>query len=89
MEKSKALLEFLAKNIVENPDQVFVEGRTDEMGVLLTLHVAGTDMGNVIGKGGTTAKALRWLLRVVGTKENARVNLKIAEPEGTYRAQRA
>ena len=52
------------------------------MGVLITLDVAGGDMGKIIGRDGATAKALRTLLRVVGMKNNARVNLKINEPEG-------
>jgi hypothetical protein len=54
----------------------------DEMGVLITLDVDGGDMGKIIGRDGATAKALRTLLRVVGMKNNARVNLKINEPEG-------
>jgi predicted RNA-binding protein YlqC (UPF0109 family) len=54
----------------------------DQMGVLLTLDVNPDDMGKIIGRSGNTAKAIRTLLRVVGMKNNARVNLKINEPEG-------
>jgi predicted RNA-binding protein YlqC (UPF0109 family) len=70
------------KALVDNPDKVKVDRRVDEMGVLITLDVAPEDMGKVIGRDGATAKALRTLLRVVGMKNNARVNLKINEPEG-------
>ena len=59
----------------------------DEMGVLLTLTVHPDDMGKIIGRDGNTAKALRTLLRVVGMKHNARVNLKINEPAGGKREQ--
>jgi len=64
-------LEFLIKALVDNPDAV-----------KLTLHVDPADMGKIIGRNGQTAKAIRSLLRVVGIKNNARVNLKIEEPEG-------
>lgn len=88
MEKSKEFLIRLISEIVENKDAVRVTSRTDEMGVLLTLDVAKEDMGIVIGRSGNTAKAIRTLLRVVGMKENARVNLKISEPEGgDYQAE--
>ena len=89
MEKSKQFLESIVTQIVDSPSMVFVESRTDEMGVLLTLHLAPEDMGKIIGKAGATAKAIRTLLRVVGMKENARVNLKIAEPQGSIRAPKA
>ncbi|MBP7671079.1 KH domain-containing protein [Candidatus Gracilibacteria bacterium] len=74
-------VEYIVKQIVENPEQVVVERSVDEMGVLLTLTVARDDMGKIIGKDGQTAKAIRILLRVIGSKNNARVNLKIAEPQ--------
>ncbi len=74
-------VEYIVKQIVDNPDQVVVERSVDEMGVLLTLTVARDDMGKIIGKDGQTAKAIRILLRVIGSKNNARVNLKIAEPQ--------
>ena len=75
-------LEFVIKALVDNPDDVKVVRQVDEMGVLLTLSVNPADMGKVIGRSGNTAKAIRILLRVVGMKHNARVNLKINEPEG-------
>ncbi|MFA5829793.1 MAG: KH domain-containing protein [Candidatus Gracilibacteria bacterium] len=75
-------VEFVVKQIVEHPDQVVVTRAVDEMGVLITLKVAKEDMGKIIGKAGQTAKSLRILLRVIGSKNNARVNLKIVEPEG-------
>ena len=70
------------KSLVDNPDDVKIERKVDEMGVLLTLKVNATNMGQGIGRNGNTAKAIRTLLRVVGMKHNARVNLKIEEPEG-------
>jgi len=83
MQKTKELLDLLVKAIVDHPDDVKIESRTDEMGVLLTLTVNKEDMGKVIGRGGDTAKAIRSLLRIVGMRENARINLKINEPEGS------
>lgn len=71
---------YVVKQIVEHPEEVEVERTIDEMGVLLTLKVSKEDMGKIIGKSGQTAKALRILLRIVGSKNNARVNLKIVEP---------
>jgi predicted RNA-binding protein YlqC (UPF0109 family) len=78
----KEFLEFTVKALVENPNDVVIERTVDEMGVLLTLTVNQNDMGKIIGRSGNTAKAIRTLLRVVGMKHNARVNLKINEPEG-------
>jgi predicted RNA-binding protein YlqC (UPF0109 family) len=80
--KDQEFVEYVVKALVENPDKVKVDRRVDEMGVLITLDVAAEDMGKIIGRDGATAKALRTLLRVVGMKNNARVNLKINEPEG-------
>jgi len=88
-EKDQAFLEFVVKELVDNPDKVKVERKVDEMGVLLTLDVAPEDMGKIIGRSGNTAKAIRTLLRVVGMKNNARVNLKINEPEGGMRQSAA
>ena len=79
----QAFLESLIKSIVMSPDAVTVDRKVDEMGVLLTLKVGREDMGSIIGKQGSTAKAIRTLLRIVGAKHNARVNLKIEEPEGS------
>lgn len=75
-------IEFVIKSIVDHPEDVSVDRRIDEMGVLLTLKVHPEDMGQIIGRQGTTAKAIRTLLRVIGAKYNARINLKIEEPEG-------
>ena len=76
-------VEFIVKQIVEHPDQVEVIRTVDEMGVLIVLKVHQDDMGRIIGKAGQTAKSLRVLLRVIGSKNNARVNLKIVEPDGS------
>ncbi|MDX9913030.1 MAG: KH domain-containing protein [Candidatus Moranbacteria bacterium] len=81
-------IEQVVKMLVDNPDAVKVERKVDEMGVLISLDVDPKDMGIVIGREGQTAKALRTLLRVIGAKNNARVNLKINEPEGSERAMR-
>lgn len=78
----KDFVEFIVKQMVTNPDAVEVTRNVDEMGVLITLKVAKEDMGRIIGKSGQTAKSIRVLLRVVGSKNNARVNLKIIEPDG-------
>jgi uncharacterized protein len=85
MERDQEFLEFVIKTLVDNPNDVKVVRSVDEMGVLLTLDVNPADMGKVIGKSGNTAKAIRSLLRVVGLKNNARVNLKINEPAGSVR----
>lgn len=81
----KEFLEYLIKSIVAHPDEVVVDRKVDEMGVLLTLKVNREDMGKIIGRDGSTAKAIRSLVRIVGLKHNARVNLKIEEPEGSTR----
>ena len=81
-------LEVIIKAIVDNPNDVKIERKVDEMGVLLSLKVNPQDMGQVIGRMGQTAKAIRTLLRVVGAKHKARVNLKIYEPEGSGRGPR-
>ncbi|MCC2631678.1 MAG: hypothetical protein K0S20_377 [Patescibacteria group bacterium] len=75
-------VEYVVKAIVDHPEDVQTERTVDEMGTLISLHVSAEDMGTIIGKEGRTAKALRTLLRVFGAKNNARVNLKIIEPEG-------
>ncbi|MEX0934863.1 MAG: KH domain-containing protein [Candidatus Paceibacterota bacterium] len=79
--EDKEFLEYVIKSIVDHPDEVHVERTVDEMGVLTTLDVHQDDMGQVIGRNGNTAKAIRTLLRVVGMKNQARVNLKINEPD--------
>ncbi len=89
MEGDQAFLEFVVKALVDNPDDVKVSRTVDEMGVLLSLDVHKDDMGKIIGRAGNTAKAIRTLLRVVGMQNDARVNLKINEPEGsTVRADK-
>lgn len=80
--KDQEFVEYVVKSLVDNVDKVKVERRVDEMGVLITLDVDPQDMGKVIGRDGATAKAIRTLLRVVGMKNSARVNLKINEPNG-------
>lgn len=83
----ETFLEFVVKGLVDHSDDVKIDKRIDEMGVLLTLDVNPEDMGKVIGRKGATAKAIRTLLRVVGMKNNARVNMKIKEPEGGMRSE--
>src|SRR3989344_5390563 len=85
MEKDQIFLEYVVKALVDNPNDVKINRVVDEMGVLLTLSVNKDDMGKVIGRSGQTAKAIRTILRVVGMKNEARVNLKIEEPEGGER----
>ena len=75
-------LEYVVKALVDNPDDVKVERRVDEMGVLLSLKVHPEDMGQIVGRQGSTARAIRALVRIIGLKNHARVNLKIEEPEG-------
>lgn len=85
MEQDQQFLEYVVKALVDNPNDVKINRTVDEMGVLLTLSVNKDDMGKVIGRSGQTAKAIRTILRVVGMKNDARVNLKIEEPEGSER----
>lgn len=80
--KDQDFVEYVIKALVDHPNDVSTERKVDEMGVLITLKVNPEDMGQVIGRSGQNARALRTLLRVVGAKNNARVNLKIEEPEG-------
>jgi predicted RNA-binding protein YlqC (UPF0109 family) len=72
-------VEFIVKSLVSNPDAVTIERRIDEKGVLLELTVDPEDLGRVIGKRGATAQSLRTLLRALGTKNDARYNLKIVD----------
>jgi uncharacterized protein len=83
-------IEFIVKSLVSNPDAVSVERRIDEKGVLLELTVDAEDLGRVIGKRGATAQSLRTLLRALGTKNDARYNLKIVDVggEGGHREDR-
>ncbi len=75
-------LEYVVKALVNHPEDVQVERTVDEMGVLLKLRVNKEDMGQIIGRQGSTIRAIRTLLRIVGLKNHARVNLKIEEPVG-------
>lgn len=77
-------LEYVIKALVSRPEEVKIKRTVDEMGVLMTLDVHPDDMGKIIGRSGNTAKAIRILLRVVGMKNNSRINLKINEPSGSY-----
>lgn len=80
--EDQQFLETVVTSLVDHPESVKIDRTVDEMGVLLTLDVHAEDMGKIIGRSGNTAKAIRTLLRVVGMKHDARVNLKINEPEG-------
>jgi uncharacterized protein len=88
METDQQFVDDVVRSLVNTPDAVETTRTVDEMGVLITLKVAPDDMGYVIGRQGQTARALRTLLKVVGAKNNARVNLKIEEPEGSTRGPR-
>ena len=74
-------VEYIVKTLVNNPDKVAVERKIDEKGVLLSLTVDPEDVGRVIGKRGVTAQAIRVLLRALGTKQDARFNLKIVNTD--------
>lgn len=74
-------VEYIVKTLVNNPDKVSVERKIDEKGVLLSLTVDPEDVGRVIGKRGVTAQSIRMLLRALGTKQDARYNLKIVNTD--------
>lgn len=74
-------VEYIVKTLVNNPDKVVVDREIDERGVLLSLSVDPEDVGRVIGKRGATAQSIRTLLRVLGTKNGARYNLKIVNTD--------
>ncbi|MDD4477267.1 MAG: KH domain-containing protein [Patescibacteria group bacterium] len=82
MEVDQQFVEEIVKAIVNNPQDVKTNRTVDERGVLITLDTNPADMGYVIGRKGQTARAIRTLLKIVGAKRNAYVNLKINEPEG-------
>lgn len=84
-ERDQEFVEYVVQTLVDNPDKVKTDRKIDERGVLIELTVDPADMGKIIGKEGKTAKSIRTLLRVVGAKNDARVNLKIIEPEGSER----
>jgi Predicted RNA-binding protein (contains KH domain) len=86
MDTDQQFVEYVVKAIVNNPNDVRTERTVDERGVLITLFINPADMGYVIGRQGQTARSVSTLLRIVGAKTNARVNLKIYEPEESRRA---
>ncbi len=73
-------LTYVLESLVDDRDELKVEGRIDDLGVLLTVQVSERDMGKLIGKGGQTVKALRTLIRVIGGNTSQRVNIKVLEP---------
>lgn len=81
-ELDQQFIEYVVKNLVDHPDEVVIERSIDDRGVLLRLTVHPDDMGKIIGKAGSTAKAIRTLLRVVGAKSDERLNLKIVDRDG-------
>ncbi|KKR48881.1 MAG: hypothetical protein UT86_C0002G0056 [Candidatus Magasanikbacteria bacterium GW2011_GWC2_40_17] len=83
MYTDQQFVEMIVKAIVGHPEDVKTERTVDERGVLITLHINPADMGYVIGRQGQTARSIRTLLKIVGAKNNAHVNLKIYEPEGS------
>ena len=85
----REFVEYIVKQLVNKPEDVTVERKVDEMGVLIEVKVNPEDMGLLIGRAGSTAKAVRTLARIIGMRNNARVNLRIVEPEGSTRAPRA
>ena len=87
MEVDQEFFEYVLKGLVEHPEDVKVERRLDNLGVLLMFTVHPDDMGKIIGKGGKTMEALRILFRMVGMKHNERLNLKLMEPAGGKRDQ--
>jgi hypothetical protein len=76
-----AFLRFVLESLVDDPSELQVEAKTDELGILLTVQVSERDMGKLIGKSGQTVKALRTLLRIIGGNTQQRINLKILEPQ--------
>ena len=80
--KDQLFVASIIREIVNNPDKVVVNRTVDELGVLLSVKVDASDMGLLIGRSGSTAKAIRTLARIVGMRNNSRVNMKIEEPEG-------
>lgn len=83
MERDQQFVADLVKEIVNHPEEVVVDRKTDELGVLLTVRVHREDMGIVIGRAGSNAGAIRTILRAVGAKQKSRLNVKFEEPEGS------
>lgn len=88
MEIAKKFLQMIIETIVDDPNAVVIESKSDEMGIRLFVRVAPEDMGHIIGKQGKTVEAIRELLRVVGFKARARISLELEEPPGRERPQR-
>lgn len=86
-ERDAAFVEEVTKLLVEHPESVEVNRSIDDLGVLITLKVHPDDMATIIGREGRSAKAIRTLLRIIGAKEDQRVNLKIIEPDGSDRRE--
>jgi len=80
--KDQEFLEYIIKTLCDHPEDVKVERRVDEMGVLLSVKVNPEDMGQIIGKRGSTIMAIKSLTRIIGLRNHARTNIKIEEPEG-------
>lgn len=78
---ARDFVDYIVRAIVDHPEEVEVTQTVDDLGILITLKVNKEDMGKIIGKEGQTAKSLRVLLRMMGAKQDARMNLKIIEPE--------
>ena len=83
MKEIEQYLSALVIPLLVRPESARWVESTDDMGILFTLTIAREDMGNLIGKGGETAKAVRHLVRAFGMKHNARVSIRITEPDGT------
>lgn len=75
-----SFLRYVLEQLVEDKEALIIEGKVDELGVLLTVKVSDRDMGKLIGKGGQTVQSLRTLLRIIGGDQKQRINLKILEP---------
>src|SRR5512144_3268869 len=88
VDRDRDFVEMIIKEIVNKPEAVKVVRTVDELGVLLSVKVDPEDMGLLIGRSGSTAKAIRTLARIVGMRNNARVNLRIIEPEGSTHQMR-
>ena len=89
MERDQELLDTIIRELVDYPNELRIERSVDEMGVLLSVHLNPEDMGKVIGRQGNTAKALRSIMRAVGMKNQARINIKIIEPAGSTYVHKA
>ena len=80
-------VEYIVKSIVDHPEDVTTDRTVDEMGVLITLKVNDEDLGKVIGKKGQTINSVRTVLRALGMKSKARINLKLEEPNRPERQE--